>query len=140
MKDLLKTNIYDVQETIIVVGSCLKIMQPKGYEKLEKISLNIYDLCLEKDHINMAITKIAGMISTKKIKKLIFATVNKSPHCIQMHYIRHELERFMNLENIDIINYVIVDNELIEISKESISKSKNLVELEELNKRKIATY
>ncbi len=28
MKDLLRSNIYDVQETIVIVGSCLKNMQP----------------------------------------------------------------------------------------------------------------
>ncbi len=36
MKDLLRSNIYDVQETIVIVGSCLKNMQPKGYEKIKK--------------------------------------------------------------------------------------------------------
>lgn len=43
-KDLLKSNIYDVSETIIIVGSCLKNMQPEGYKKLTKISKNIYEL------------------------------------------------------------------------------------------------
>ena len=36
------SNIYDIDETIIIVGTCLKNMQPKDYEKLEKISKNIY--------------------------------------------------------------------------------------------------
>jgi len=39
----------------------------------------------------MAITKISGMIRTGKIKNIIFATVDKSPHCVQVHYIRNEL-------------------------------------------------
>ena len=43
MKELMKSNIYDVDETIIVVGSCLKIMQSKGYEELQKISNNVYE-------------------------------------------------------------------------------------------------
>ena len=93
MKDLLRSNIYDVQETIVIVGSCLKNMQPKGYEKIKKLSENIYELCLEETHINMAITKIGGMLRTGKIKNIIFATVDKSPHCVQVHYIRHELEK-----------------------------------------------
>ena len=58
MKELMKSNIYDVGETIIIVGSCLKNMQPKGYEELQKISNNIYELCLEETHINMAITNM----------------------------------------------------------------------------------
>ena len=130
MKELMKTNIYDVEETIVIVGSCLKRMQPKGYKKLEDISKNIYDLCLEEVHVNMAITKIGGMIRTGKIKNIIFATVDKSPHCVQMHYIQDELRKMMNVDNISITNYIVKDEELIEINKDVISLSKNLFELQ----------
>lgn len=129
MKELMKSNIYDVKETIIIVGSCLKNMQPEGFEKLKYISNNIYEVCLEETHINMLITKIGGMIRTKKIKRIIFASVDKSPHCIQLHYIQDELSKMMDLTNIEIENYVIVDNELISISPRTISLSKNLTEL-----------
>ena len=129
MKKLMNSNIYDVNETIIIVGSCLKSMQPKGYEKLEKISTNFYELCLEETHINMAITKIGGMLRTNNIKRIIFASVDRSPHCIQLHYIQDELKKMMDLSNIEINNYVVVDNELIKIEKEIISLSKNLKEL-----------
>jgi len=136
MKDLLKTNIYDVSETIVIVGSCLSNMQPKEYEKLKNISNNIYDICLEQTHINMAITKIAGMLRTGKIKNIIFASVDKSPHCVQLHYISNELEKMMDLKNnVTMTNYVVVDNELIEISPDIISLSKNLSKLKlEYNK------
>ena len=130
IKDLLKTNIYDVSETIIIIGSCLPNMDKKAFDKLKKITNNIYDLCLEQTHINMAITKIGGMLRTNKINKIIFATVNKSPHCIQMHYIQDELNKMINLKDIEIINYVADNGELINISKSTISLSKNLVELE----------
>ena len=129
----MKSNIYNVDETIIVVGSCLKNMQPKGYEELQKISNNIYELCLEETHINTAITKIGGMFRTNKIKKIIFASVDKSPHCVQLHYIQDELRKMMNLSNVEIENYVIVDNELTRISLETISLSKNLSKLSNLN-------
>ncbi len=131
MKDLMKSNIYDVNETVIIVGSCLKNMQPQGYKEIEKLSKNIYELCLEETHINMAITKIGGILRTGKVKNMIFATVDKSPHCVQVHYIRNELEKMMNLENINIRNYVVVDNELIEIDNEIISMSKSLAKLKD---------
>ena len=35
MKDLMKSNIYDCSNKIIIVGSCLKAMQPKAFEELE---------------------------------------------------------------------------------------------------------
>ena len=129
MKEVMKSNIYDVEDTIIIAGSCLKNMQPKGYEKLKEISDNIYELCLEETHINMAITKIGGMIRTGKVHNIIFATVDKSPHCIQMHYIQDELKKMMAIDNVTIINYVVVGNELIKIRPETISISKNLYEL-----------
>lgn len=135
MKDLMRSNIYDVEETIVIVGSCLKNMQPQGYQKIEKISKNIYELCLEETHINMAITKIGGMLRTGKINNIIFATVDKSPHCVQVHYIRNELEKMMKLDNINITNYVIVDNELIEIDDDVISMSKSLGKLKDTIKK-----
>jgi len=131
MKEVMTSNIYDIDETIIIVGTCLKSMQPKGYKKLEKISKNIYNLCLENTHVNMAITKIGGMIRTGKVHNIIFATVDESPHCIQMHYIQDELREMMNLENINIKNYVVVNDKLIEISPELILLSKKLSELKE---------
>lgn len=131
MQDLLKTNCFDVKETMIIVGSCLERMQPNAYKKLEQISTNIYDVCLEKEHLNMVVTKIIGMIARGKIKKMIFATVDKSPHCIQLHYVVKELENAVDICNIEIINYVATDNKLIEIPIEVISLSKNLSKLKE---------
>lgn len=129
MKEVMKSNIYDVEDTIIIVGSCLKNMQPKGYKKLKTISNNIYELCLEETHVNMAITKIGGMIRTGKVHNIIFATVDRSPHCIQMHYIQDELRKMMNIDNVNITNYVVVNDKLLKIKPEIISLSKNLSEL-----------
>lgn len=134
MKELMKSNIYDVYETIIVAGSCLKNMEPEGFLKLSKMSSNIYELCLEEVHINMAITKIGGMLRTGKIKKIIFATVDRSPHCIGLHYIQDELRKMMDLSDVEIENYVVVNDELIKIDKETISLSKNLKELVDIRK------
>ena len=58
MKNLLETNVYDVGETMIIAGTCLKYMQPKAYEELEKMPGEIYEVCLEATHVNMVITKL----------------------------------------------------------------------------------
>ena len=134
MKDLLKTNVYDISDNIVIIGSCLPRMQPKAFEKIKSISDDIYELCLESTHLNMAITKIIGMLSRINVKKITFATVDKSPHCIQVHYIENEIQKAMDLSNIEIVHYVCVNNELIEISKDIISKSKSLANLESDNK------
>ena len=67
----------------------------------------------------------------KKIKKLIFAKVDKSTHCVQLNYVIKELENAIDISNIEIINYVAVDNKLIKIPLEVISLSKNLSKLSE---------
>lgn len=132
MKNLLETNLYDVNGKVLICGTCLPKMQVKGYEKLIKDYDDILFLCLEKDHINMAITKICGMISTGKITGITFASVNKSPHCTQLHYIKNEIKRVMDNDKLPEINDVIVQNdEIYEISDECLSLSKNLVSLQE---------
>ena len=130
MKDLLKTNVYDISDNIVIVGSCLPRVQPEAFEKLKNVSEDMYELCLESTHLNMAITKIIGMLSRANVKKITFATVDKSPHCIQLHYIENEIKKAMDLSNIEIIHYVCVNNDLLEISKDTISKSKSLAKLE----------
>lgn len=132
MRDLMKTNCYDIEDTMIIVGSCLERMQPKAYDELKKISNNIYDVCLESTHLNMTITKIVGMLCRVNVKKLIFASVDRSPHCVQLHYIENEVRRVMKLDNIEIIHYVAVDNKLIEVTDDTIQKSKFLSKLQEL--------
>lgn len=127
MKDLMKSNIYDCSDKIIIIGSCLKSMQPKVFEKIQTMNMPIFELCLEQTHINMAITKILGMIRAKNIKKILFASVDKSPHCIQLHYIQDEILKLGF--NVEFFNYVAVDGELMHISKDVISLSKNLSKL-----------
>lgn len=79
----------------------------------------------------MVITKLMGMISRVKLNKIIFATVDKSPHCVQLHYIIREIEKAINLDSVKVLNYVAVDNTLVEIPSEVISLSKNLSKLKE---------
>lgn len=130
MKNLIKTNCYDVSNNMIIVGSCLPAMQPKAFKELENQSNNIYEVCLEEVHLNMVITKIIGMLSRVKVKEIIFATVDKSPHCLQMHYIENEIRKAMNIDDVQFTHYVAINNKLIKISNETIRKSKSLAEIE----------
>lgn len=132
MKDLMKINVYDFKDSLVIVGSCLMRMHPKAYKQLQKLDENIYDLCLENTHINMAITKIAGVLSRNKISKLIFASVDKSPHCVQLHYIENELRKMINLDSTIIEHYVAVDDDLKLIDIKTIKLSKSLYDLQNL--------
>lgn len=130
MKNLLETNIYDVKGNLLICGTCLPNMQRIGYEELAKNFDTILCLCLEKDHINMAVTKICGMISTKKLTSITFASVNKSPHCTQLHYIKHEIKRVMHSDDLPVMtNIIIQDNQIYKIEDDVLSLSKDLVKL-----------
>lgn len=129
MKELMSSNIYEFPETFVVCGSCFQNMDKEAFDKLQNISKNIFFVCLENVHMNMVAHKIASILRIGKTKKLIFASVDRSPHCIQLHYMRTELEKIMNLKEIEIINYVSNKGDLAEISPETISKSKNLIQL-----------
>lgn len=130
MKDLMKTNCYDAEDVMIIVGSCLQRMQPEAYNNLKNISSNIYDVCLESTHLNMVITKVIGILCRVNVKKLVFASVDKSPHCVQLHYVENEIRKAMHIDDIEVIHYVAVNNELIEIDSDIIKKSKSLSELQ----------
>ena len=54
MRDLMKTNVYDVEKNIIIVGSCLERMQPNAFKELKNLKYEMFGLCLEDSHINMA--------------------------------------------------------------------------------------
>ena len=129
-KELMKTNCYDAKDVMVIVGSCLDKIQPEAYKELESISDIIYEVCLEETHLNMVITKIIGFLSRANIKKVVFASVDKSPHCIQLHYIDNEIRKAMDLENVEMVHYVAVNNKLIKISNDTIKRSRCLSELE----------
>lgn len=133
-RDLMKSNVYDVSDTIVLVGSCLERMQPNAYKELTKISTDIFEVCLEQNHINMALSKLLGMLARVPVKKLIFATVDKSMHCTQLHYLESEIAKIIDVSKIQIIHYVAVDDELIQIPSETIKLSKNLAKLSKIFK------
>lgn len=130
MKSLLTTNIYEPEGVVLVCGMCLPQMQPEGFARIAEKADMVYGLCLEESHINMAVTKIGAMMSTGRVKKLIYATVDRSPHCTQMHYIDHEVRRMMNIA-VRTEHYVVAEGRVYPISEDTIERSKTLRTLEE---------
>lgn len=133
MNNLLEKNIYDIKGKVLICGSCLPSMQKDGFDKVKDDYDTIVYLCLEKDHINMAITKICGVLSTNNVESLTFTSVNKSPHCTSMHYITNEIKRVMDNDKLPKINNIIIqDNKIYEIDEKTLSLSKDLVKLSEM--------
>ena len=129
MKDLISSNIYEFEDVVVVCGTCLPNVDKIGFEKVMEMSENIYSVCLESHHMNLVAHKLASILRLNKVKKMIFVSVDKSPHCVQLHYIRNELIKIIKSDDLEIKSYVSKNGELVELSYEIISLSKNMSKL-----------
>ncbi len=128
---LMETNVYAIKGKVLVIGACFPQVYPEAFTKLSAGVDQIYALCLETTHINMAITKLSAVFGTGQLEKLIFASVDRSPHCTQMHYITHEIERTLK-EHVPVENYVVSDGEIIAVPETAIELSKSLGKLSKI--------
>ena len=135
-KALMETNVYAIKGKVLVLGACLPDVFPESVKMLAEEADQVYTLCLETTHINMAITKLSAVFGTGQLEKLTFASVDRSPHCTQMHYIMHEIERTLK-EHVPVENYVVTDGEIIPVSEAAIDLSKSLGRLSKVVWEKI---
>ncbi|MDO4867069.1 MAG: hypothetical protein Q4C10_10990 [Clostridia bacterium] len=129
--NLMETNVYAVRGRVLVVGACLPQVYPEAAERLAAQADQVYALCLESTHINMAITKLSAVFGTGQLKSLAFASVDRSPHCTQMHYIRHEIERVLP-GHVPVEDYVVSDAGIVRVPEEAVELSKSLAKLARL--------
>ena len=125
---LMETNVYAVKGRVLVVGSCLAQVYPDVVQQLASQADQVYSLCLETTHINMAVTKLSAVFGTGQLEKLVFASVDRSPHCTQMHYITHEIERTLK-EHVPVESCVVADGGIVAVPAAAIELSKSLGKL-----------
>lgn len=131
VQQLMETNVYAIKGKVLITGACLPQVFPEAFAVLSAGVDQTYSLCLETTHINMSITKLSAVFGTGQLVKLIFASVDRSPHCTQMHYIMHEIERTLK-EHIPVENYVITPREIIRVPESAIELSKSLGRLSKM--------
>ena len=133
MKNLMETNVYSVKGKVLIAGSCLEEVWPEAFRELAGKADQTYGLCLESTHVNMAITKLSAIFSTGQVESMTFASVDRSPHCTQMHYIMHEIERTLK-DHVPAEHYVISEGTIVKVSEAAIDLSKSLAKLEGMTK------
>ena len=121
----METNVYSFRGTVLIYGACLPEVSPEGFRKLADRADGAYALCLERDHLNLAITKLTAILGTGQVERFLFATVDRSPHCVQMHYMRHEIERVLP-EHVPMESWVVADDRPIPVPPEAVELSKSL--------------
>lgn len=127
---LMETNVYAVKGRVLVVGVCLPQVWPEAFETLAADADQVYGLCLETTHVNMAITKLSAIFGAGQLERLTFVSVDRSPHCTQLHYIKHEIERTLQ-EHVPVESRVVVDGRIVPVPDEAIELSKSLARLSE---------
>ena len=127
-KSLMESNIYSLRGSVLVIGACLPEVFPEQAEALAAEADQVYSLCLENSHINMAVTKLTAALGTGQIRRLRFATVDRSPHCTQMHYIPHEIERVLPV-HVPIESFVCTAEGTVPVPPEAVELSKSLASL-----------
>ena len=125
---LMETNVYAVKGRVLIVGTCLPQVWPEAFGRLAANADQVYTLCLETTHINMAITKLSAVFGTGQLEKLVFASVDRSPHCTQLHYIKHEIERTLP-RHVPVESFVVSDDVLVLVPDRAIELSKSLAKL-----------
>ena len=128
MERLITTNVYSVKGDVVISGACLQQVDPASFNKLTKGADQVYSVCLEESHINMIVTKISAILATGQVTSMKFISVDRSPHCTQLHYIKHEVERTLK-EHCPISDYVVLNGEITEVSDEAVDMSKSLGKL-----------
>ncbi len=69
MKDLMKSNIYDVEDTIIVCGSCLKNMQPELQKMMDLSGVKIENYVVLDNELIKVLPEVISL--SKNLKELI---------------------------------------------------------------------
>ena len=128
LQRLMETNVYAVKGRVLIAGACLPQMFPEAFRRLLADADQACSLCLETTHLNMAATKLSAVFGTGQLEKLVIASVDRSAHCTQMHYIMHEVERTLK-NHVPVEHYVVVDGEIIAVSEKAIDLSKSLGKL-----------
>ncbi|RLE93396.1 MAG: 4Fe-4S ferredoxin [Thermoprotei archaeon] len=72
------------RKRLLIYGSCLAVEHPeivKEYSQ-NRVALAV---CMEETHVNMFITKLAGVLARVDLEEITVLSVDGSLHCVQLH-------------------------------------------------------
>ncbi len=115
---------------IVICGTCVFKEKPKYLEEFRKNENHaILHFCPEKEHINMAFYKIMSIMSVAK--SLTIVTTDGSPHCVQLHYIADEVNRYSE-RKFAVKHFVINNAKMHEVFAEDVKLSRYLSKIKRL--------
>lgn len=132
MKQLLSTWVKDpdlYEKHVVICSECLTNNEDI-FNKILKIGDIVLTVCPEKEK-DTYFGKIATIIKCSKPRKIIVVTRDGSPHCRIIH--NSILQAiFLTNSNIEYENYVVINNDIVKISREAITVSRYLSIIEKI--------
>ena len=127
-ENLLQLNIYDkiFQDKLLIIGSCIPRLYPNVFKKFEKKWGNVVSVCMEQTHYNQIFSKVIDILALGQTQKVGFLTVDRSPHCVQLHYMSKYLKKALKVTDIEYSHFVISEDKTVtEVTMEQINDSRN---------------
>ncbi len=114
---------------LLFYSVCIENEYPNIFKEFSRDKTPLW-VCLELEHINMLVYKIASMLKLYNPPKTISVlTVDGSPHCIQLHYAVEETKKISG-SSIEIRHFVLSKGMVKEVSAQTVKKSRYMSKLE----------
>ncbi len=104
--------------SILIVGECVQNTFPNIYKRFTKERV-VLSTCPEAENPALLVGKTATIIACSDPKEIIVLTVDGSPYCLQLHAAANQAF-FITKAEIPLRHMVIVDNDVHEVSADSV--------------------
>lgn len=112
-------------ENVLIYGSCIESEHPWILKETSE-DRNLFSICLEKEHMNAVVYKLATMFRlSNPPNEFTVLTVDGSPHCVQLHYAVEEACKLTG-HKIPIKHLVIFNGKVVDISPNVVKLSRYL--------------
>lgn len=118
---------------VLLYGSCLFFEHLDVVEEYSRGRVPLA-VCLEKTHVNMVITKLAGVLARVPLEELVVLTVDGSLHCVQLHMAVEEALKISS-KQLKVRHLVLERGEVIEVGGKSVKTARYLSKVEKLLSR-----
>ncbi|RLF13948.1 MAG: 4Fe-4S ferredoxin [Thermoprotei archaeon] len=115
---------------LLIFGTCLKDEHPEIVAEWSK-GRATFHVCLESEHVNMVGFKLASILCRVPIEEIVILTVDGSLHCVQLHMMAEEVNRFFG-NRFKIRHLVYEKGKVIEIDPEVVKTARFLTKVRSL--------
>ena len=118
---------------LLIHSCCIEDLNPKLFQEL---SCGMVPLCscLEREHINMIVSKVATIIKTANPRMIRVLTVDGSPHCAQLHYAVQQAKALTG-SSVQVEHMVIEHGKLYRISEDTVKLSRHLSHIQMMKEK-----